>query len=156
MRRGREDLEGMKTWNTSTRSTAWRPAVEELGPLQQASESLHDEAWVGRVVSSSLRISQEVGIETGCVVTVSHLPSPGFGTSSPGCGREATSWVGWTQKIAVPCKGEGVLSAFLAAGDWERKGIIHTAWSVPPLSSCLCSNSYGYGTAVGPRSGERC
>ena len=74
----------MKTLSTSTRCAAWRPAAEELAPLQQASGSLHDEAWAGRVGSSSLGICQEVEIETGCVVTVSYLPSPDFGTSSPG------------------------------------------------------------------------
>ena len=84
VKRGREDLGEMKTLSTSTRCAAWRPAVEELAPLQQASGSLHGEAWAGRVGSSSLRISQEVEIETGCVVTVFYLPSPDFGTSSPG------------------------------------------------------------------------
>ena len=36
------------------------------------------------------------------------------------------------------------------------KGSYHTAWSVLPLSSCCCSYSYGYSTAVGPQTGERC
>ena len=67
-----------KTSNTSTLSGVWRPAVGENSPLQQASESLHDEAWVGRVVGSSLLISQEVEISEGCVVTVSRLPTPDF------------------------------------------------------------------------------
>ena len=33
--------------------------------MQQASESLHEEAWVGRVNSSNLKISQEVEINKG-------------------------------------------------------------------------------------------
>ena len=37
--------------------------------------SVHDEAWASRVQSSSLRIPQGIEIVTGCVVTVSYLPS---------------------------------------------------------------------------------
>ena len=84
----------MRTLSTSNRCDAWR--VGELAPLQQASGSLRDEAWVGRVQSSSLRISQEVEIGPGCVVTVYRPPTLDFGTSSPGCGTEAWSWLGWT------------------------------------------------------------
>ena len=73
--RGREVSGETKTLSTSTLSRVWRPAVGENFPLQQASESLHEEAWVGRVHSSNLRISQDVEIKKGCVVTVSHLPT---------------------------------------------------------------------------------
>ena len=69
LNRGREDLGGMKTFEYE---------YLELAPLQQASGSLHDEAWAGRVVSPSLRISQEVEIESGCEVTVCYLPSLDF------------------------------------------------------------------------------
>ena len=78
----------------STLSRVWRPAVGKNLLLQQASESLHEEAWVGRVNSSNLRISQEVEIKKGCVVTVSHLPTPDFTTSAPGCGSIVRSWLG--------------------------------------------------------------
>ena len=44
---------GTKPLSMSTRCKGWRPAVGESAPLQQASGSLHDEAWVGRVQSSS-------------------------------------------------------------------------------------------------------
>ena len=53
-------------------------------------------------------------METECVVTVSYHPSPDFGTSSSGCGREVRSWIGWTpmEKTAwsavwlfFPCNG---------------------------------------------------
>ena len=47
--RGREVSGKTKTSGTSTLSRVWRPAVGENFPLQQASESLHEEAWVGRV-----------------------------------------------------------------------------------------------------------
>ena len=81
---------------------------------------MHDQAWAGRVQRSSLRISQEVEIETGCVVTVSYLPSPFFAPASPGPGREVRSWVGWTRlgktaRLGV-WQGESVLSALSAAG----------------------------------------
>ena len=66
MERGREVSGETKTSSTSTLSGVWRPAVGEVSPLQRASESMHDKAWVGRVMSSSLRISQEVEISTGC------------------------------------------------------------------------------------------
>ena len=61
MERGREFSGGTRTSSTSTLSRVWRPAVGENLPLQQASESLHEEAWVGRVNSSNLKISQESG-----------------------------------------------------------------------------------------------
>ena len=94
--RGREVSGETKTLSTSTLSRVWRPVDEENFPLQQASESLHEEAWVGRVNSSNLRISQDVEINEGCVVTVSHLPTPDFTTSAPGCGSIVRSWLGWT------------------------------------------------------------
>ena len=49
-----------------------------------------------------------------------------------------------------------VFSSLLASCDWVKKGSYHTAWSVPPLSACSCSYSYGQGPAVGPQTGERC
>ena len=94
--RGREVSGETKSLSTSTLSRVWRPAVGEILPLQQASESLHEEAWVGRVSSSNLKISQEVEINKGCVVTVSHLPTPNFTNSAPGCGSIVRSWLGWT------------------------------------------------------------
>ena len=86
--RGHEDQRGRKPSSMSIEGTAWRLAVKELASVQQASGSMHDKAQAGRVQSSSLRISQEVDSETGCVVTVSHLPSPDFATQSPGPGWE--------------------------------------------------------------------
>ena len=53
-------------------------------------------------------------------------------------------------------KGRDVFSSLVAAGDWVRKVSYHTAWSVPLLSSCSCSHSYGQGPPVGPRTGGRC
>ena len=53
-------------------------------------------------------------------------------------------------------KGENVFSSLVAAGDWVRKVSYPTAWSVPLLSSCSCSHSYGQGPPVGPRTGGRC
>ena len=93
--------------------------------------------------------------------------SPDFDTSSPGPGREAKSWIGWTPLRKTARSGarlfrgalqeEGVMSALLAAGDWvKKKGSYHTAWSVSSLSSCRCSYSYGQGAAVGPKTGRRC
>ena len=51
MERGREVSGETKTLSTSTLSRVWRPAVGENLPLQQALESLHEEAWVGCVNS---------------------------------------------------------------------------------------------------------
>ena len=77
--RGVCDPGGAKPLSTSTRCKVWRPAEGVSALLQQASASLHDE--VGRVQSSSLRISQDVEIGLGCVVTVSRLPTPDLATS---------------------------------------------------------------------------
>ena len=52
------------------------------------------------------------------------------------------------------CSGaKGVFSALSAVGHWVKKGSCRTLWVVPPLSSCLCSHSYGQGAAVGPQTG---
>ena len=67
---------GTKPLSSRSRCTGWRPAGEKLASFQQASGELNDEAWAGRVQSSSLRFSQEVQIGSGCAVTVSRLPSP--------------------------------------------------------------------------------
>ena len=48
MERGLEVSGETKTLSASTLSKVWRPAVGENLLLQQASESLHEEAWVGR------------------------------------------------------------------------------------------------------------
>ena len=45
---------------------------------------------------------------------------------------------------------------FDASCDRVKKGSYHTAWSVPPLSACSCSYSYGQGPAIGAQTGERC
>ena len=58
----------------------------------------NDEAWEGRIQSSSLRISQVVEIVAGCAVTVSRLPTPAFAPASPGPGREVRSWIGSTRR----------------------------------------------------------
>ena len=68
--RGREVSGETKTLSTRTLSRVWRLAVGENILLQQASESLPEVSWVGRFNSSNLKISQEVEINKGCVVTV--------------------------------------------------------------------------------------
>ena len=130
--RGREVPGETKTLSTSTLSRVWRPAVGENLPLQQASESLHEEAWVGRVNSSNLKISQEVEINKGRVVTVSHLSTPDFTSSAPGCGRKVRSWLVWalmekTDRSGLwlfrcALRGGDVFSSLLASCDWVKKG----------------------------------
>ena len=114
--RGREVSGETKTLSTSTLSRVWRPLVGENIPLQQASESLHEEAWVGRVNSSNLKISQEVEIDKRCVVTVSHLPTPDF-TTSPGCGGVVRSWLGWTLMGKTDRSGLWLFRGALRGGD---------------------------------------
>ena len=98
------------------------------------------------------------------VVTVSHLPTPDFTTSAPGCGRKVRSWLGSTLMGKTERSGlwlflgalRDVFSSLLASCDWVKMGSYHTAWSVPPLSACSCSYAYGQGPAIGPQTGERC
>ena len=106
-----------------------RPAVGEHASLEMSPGRVHDEAWAGRVQSSSLRISQEVEIETGCAVSVSYLPSPFFSPASPGPGKEVRSWIGWTRpgKTARSVCGFPALSA---AGDWVKRRPYRTAFRV--------------------------
>ena len=63
MERGHDVSGETKTSSMSTLSRVWGLAVGENFELQKASESLHEEAWVGRVNSSNLKISQEVEID---------------------------------------------------------------------------------------------
>ena len=100
------------------------------------------------------------------MVTVSHLPTPDFTTSAPGCGSAVRSWLGWTLMgktdmsrlwlFRGALRGGDAFSSLLASCDWVTKGSYHIAWSVPPLSACSCSYSYGQGPAIGPQTGERC
>ena len=100
------------------------------------------------------------------MVTVSHLPTPDFTTSAPGCGSIVRSWLGWTLMGKTDMSGlwlfrcalreEMFFSSLLASCDWVKKGSCHTAWSVLPLSACSCSYAYGQGPAIGPQTGERC
>ena len=62
--RGHDGRGEMKLLSTSSLSKVWRPAAGESAPLQQPSERLHEEAWAGRVQSSSLRISPGSGNRT--------------------------------------------------------------------------------------------
>ena len=55
----------------------------------------------------------------------------------------------------MPFEGR-IFSSLCAAGDWGKKGLYHTAWSVPWDSSYTCSYAYGRGRAVGPQTGKRC
>ena len=64
--------------------------------LQQASGSLHDEAWAGRDGCLSLPISQVVEILPGCADMVARLPPPLFSSVSPGPGREVRNGMGWS------------------------------------------------------------
>ena len=75
--RGRGVPGRTKALSTSTLCQVWRPAVKELAPLQQASGSLHEEAWAGCNESFSLKISQEVGNRSG-VCCHGVLPSISF------------------------------------------------------------------------------
>ena len=74
-------------------------------------------------------------------MTVSYLPTSGFGTSSPGRGREARTWMGWTP-FGTFCSGslgkEGLVQhmvggtpAFIVSlliSAWERRSCQATNW----------------------------
>ena len=131
---------GTKPLSSRSRCTGWRPAVGELASFQQASGELHDEAWAGRVQSSSLRFSQEVQIGSWCAVTVpsfSFLLLGHLGRAGKlGVGLAGHHWKNGSVRGVVfkECLAgrEGVFSAFSVAGDWVKKGSHHTAWSVSP------------------------
>ena len=83
-----------------------------------------------------------------------------FSPVSPGPGRVTRNMLGWSQQIGlvygcsvVPSKRGEYFSSLDAAGDLEKKGSYHTAWSVFCGCSCTCSYAYGH---VGPHTGERC
>ena len=105
-----------------------------------------------------LRIFQEVEIVPGCAVQVACPSCPDNSPVSPGPGwslMEKTVRSGvWLFRGALG--GENLFSFLDVAGDWEKKGSYHTAWTVPCDSSCTCSYAFGQGPAIGPHTGERC
>ena len=162
---GVDVLGGTKPLSMSTRCTFQRLGVWKLAPLQQASGSLHDEAWACPVGCLSLTISKEVEIQHGCAVYLTfhpltllprHLDLVGkLGVGSAGHHWEKTERSGvWFFRGAL--QEERIFPALAAAGDWAKRGLHHTARSVPLLSSCLCSYSCGRRTVVRPQTGERC
>ena len=84
----------------------WRPAVGENFPLQQASESLHEEAWVGRVNSSNMKISKEVEI-------------------GPGCCSVVRSWLEWTLMVKTDRSGLWLFRCALRGGDVFLLSLLH-------------------------------
>ena len=91
---------------------------------------------------------------------------PDHSLEPPGPGRVIRNTLVWSQMEKTvrsgvwlfrgAFQGKNPFSILDAVGDWVRKGSYHTAWSVPPLSACSCSCSYGQGPAIGPQTGERC
>ena len=101
-----------------------------------------------------------------CAVAVACPSCPDYYPEPPGPGIVIRNMLGWSQLektersevwvFRCALQGENLFSLLDAAGDWERKGSHHTAWSVPCDSSCTCSYAYGHGPAIGPHTGERC
>ena len=105
----------------------------------------------GRVGCLSLTISQEVEIETVCVVTVSYLPSLGFATSSPGPGWEVRSWIGWTPLGKSEClAGEGCTVGFPCSWRLAKERVVPTAWSLLAFLVFLLIYA-GHSTALWPQ-----
>ena len=110
-----------------------------------------------------------VEIVTGCVVTVSHLPSPFLAPASAWARQGGNLELDWLDTTGETCKvrvcgfsrcalqDEWVifqLSPLLETGSREDRTTQRGRFL--PLSSCFCSYSYGQGTAVGPLTGGRC
>ena len=127
---------------------------------------LHVETWAGLLQNQNLQFSQEVEIVPGCAATVACPSCPDHSPEPIGPGRVIRNMLGWskleeTDRSGVwlfrgALQGENLFSSLDAAGDWERKGSNHTAWSVPCDSSCTCSYAYRQGPAIGPHTGKRC
>ena len=121
--RGHEDHRGTKPSSLNTWSTAWRPAVREFASFQQASGSVHDEAWAARVQSSSLRISKQSLCLTFHLLSLllRHLDQAGkLGVEWDGHdgGKLQGRGVWWFRGAL---QGKSVLSALSAAGDWVKR-----------------------------------
>ena len=142
-----------KSLSTSTRLGVWCPAVEKLASPQQASGSLHGEAWASILQKQGPKIFREVEIVPGCAVRVACPSCPDYNLEPPGPGIVIGNMLGWSRLVKTErsgvwvfrgaLQGENLFSLLDAAGDWERKGSYRTAWAVPCNSSCSCSYAYG-------------
>ena len=155
-----------KSLSMSTRSGVIRSAVYESAHTQQTPLKLHDETWAGILRNLGPRIFREVEIVPGCAAMVACPSCPDHSPEPHGPGRIIRNMLGWslleeTEGSGVSVfrgalQGENLFSLLDAAGDWDRKGSYHTAWSVPCDSSCSCSYAYGHGPAIGPHTGHLC
>ena len=158
---------GTKALSMSTRLGVRCPAVEELASPQQAPGSLHEEVWTSILRNQGPKISLELEIIPGCVVSVACPACPDYSPEPPGPGRIIRNMIGWSllEKNEVgsgvwlfrgALQGKNLFSSLDVIGDWERKGTYQTAWALPWDSSCACSYSYGQGPAIRPHTGRRC
>ena len=155
-----------KSLSTSTRCGVRCPAVNESAHTQQTPLKLHVETWEGLLRNQGPKIFREVEIFPGCAVVVACPSCPDHSPEPPGLCRIIRNMLGWTLEeknlgsgvwlFRGALQGENLFSSLDVAGDWEKKGSYHTAWSVPCGSSCTCSYAYGQGPATGPHTGERC
>ena len=155
-----------KALSASTRCGVRCSAVDEYAHPQQAPLKLHVETWEGLLRNQGLRFSQEKEIVQECAVVVACPSCPDNSPEPPGQGSIIRNMLGWSQLVKTAWsgvwlfrsafEGENLFSSLAVAGDWERKGSYHTAWSVPCDSSCSCSYAYVRGPAFGPQSGRRC
>ena len=142
------------------------PAEEKLASPQPASGKLHVVGMGRREILSARGISVGLGKTPRYAVSVLLPGVPLFASVPPGPGSVIRNMLGWTVLEKTARSGlwwfrgaytkEEHFPAFVAAGDWVRKGSHYTAWAVPPWASCACSYAYGHGPAVGPLTGKRC
>ena len=81
----------------STRLWVGCPAVEKLASPQQAPGSLHEEVWTSILRNQGPKISRELEIIPGCVVSVACPSCPDQSLEPPGPGRVNRNMLGWSQ-----------------------------------------------------------
>ena len=100
----------------------------------------------------SLEISQEVDIVLECAVTVSYRPSPFIAPVPLGAGSDVGNMLGWSLVEKTVRSGVRVVPGCPERGEC----IFFPCCSGSLGQERIVPYSYGQGTGVGPRTGERC
>ena len=126
--RGHHVRGGIKRPSTGSLCKVTLSAGKKRPLSKQQPVKVHDGMWASLLKNQSPRFSCVVEIIPGCAVTVACPSCPDNSPVSPGPGRLFGSV--WSMVVPWCRPRREYFSSLDAAGDLEKKGSYHTAWSV--------------------------